>query len=85
MLYAIASAGSQRRVWWVHGARDGRHHSFKEEAVRLVGKLSAGRAHVVYSRPGAEDALGAGCDEAGHVDVALLARLGVSPDSDFYL
>jgi len=85
MLYALASAGSQRRVWWVHGTRDGRHHSFKEEAVRLVGALSAGCVHVVYSRPGAEDALGAACDETGHVDVAMLARLGVSPDSDFYL
>jgi ferredoxin-NADP reductase len=85
MLYALASARSQRRVWWVHGTRDGRHHSFKEEAARLVRQLSAGRVHVVYSRPGAEDALGEGCDETGHVDVAMLARLGVAPDSDFYL
>jgi ferredoxin-NADP reductase len=85
MLHALASARSPREVWWVHGARDGRHHSFNSEAAGLIGALPVGRAHVVYSRPRREDVIGAGYDEAGHVNVEMLSRLGISRDADFYL
>jgi len=39
----------------------------------------------VYSRPVATDQLGTDFDAAGHIDTALLKKLGVSPNSDFYL
>jgi ferredoxin-NADP reductase len=85
MLHQLASAGSPRKVWWLHGARDGRHHPFRIETAALVGALPAGRSHVVYSRPDAEDLADKACDEVGHLDVDVLTRLGVSPQSDFYL
>src|SRR5262249_13305365 len=34
MLHALATARSTRRVWWLHGARDRRHHPFVEEVRR---------------------------------------------------
>ena len=39
----------------------------------------------VYSRPAAIDQIGADFDAPGHIDVALLERIGVSQGSDFYL
>ena len=85
MLHQLASAGSSRKVWWLHGARDGRHHPFRVETAALVGALPAGRSHVVYSRPDPEDLADKAFDEVGHLDVDVLTRLGVSPQSDFYL
>jgi ferredoxin len=38
----------------------------------------------VYSRPGASDQVGADFDAPGHIDAALLERIGVSRDSEFY-
>jgi ferredoxin len=39
----------------------------------------------VYSRPAAIDQAGADFDASGHIDAALLERIGVSRNSDFYL
>jgi ferredoxin len=39
----------------------------------------------VYSRPAAIDQVGADFDAPGHIDTALLERIGVSQGSDFYL
>jgi ferredoxin-NADP reductase len=85
MLHRLANAASTRKVWWLHGARDGRHHPFRAEAAVLIGALPAARSHVVYSRPDPEDLARKACDEVGHLDVGVLTRLGVPPQSDFYL
>ena len=39
----------------------------------------------MYSRPAATDQVGADFDAPGHIDTALLERIGVSQGSDFYL
>jgi hypothetical protein len=39
----------------------------------------------VYSKPAAIDQAGVDFDAAGHIDRALLERIGVSQGSDFYL
>jgi ferredoxin-NADP reductase len=39
----------------------------------------------VYSRPAASDQVGADFDAPGHIDTALLRKVGVSQGSDFYL
>jgi ferredoxin-NADP reductase/MOSC domain-containing protein YiiM len=85
MLGALARAGSERPVWWVHGARSGAEHSFAAEARELVSRLPAGRSHVRYSRPGPEDHEGVDFDQAGRLDLDALLALGVPADADFYL
>jgi ferredoxin-NADP reductase len=85
MLHALAAERTQRQVWWVHGARNGLEHPFAQESRSLVKELSRGRSFVAYSRPSTADKLEVDFDGSGHVDADLLRRIGVSPDSDFYL
>jgi len=85
MLHALAAGKSQREIWWIYGAPNRVDHPFAEESRSLLKQLSRGREYIVYSRPAAIDQLGADFDATGHIDTALLARIGVSRDSDFYL
>ena len=85
MLHALAVGPSARRVWWLHGARNGNEHPFAEEARRLIGNLPNCRSYVQYSQPRREDQPGVHFDAVGHLKVALLERLGVGRDADFYL
>ncbi|HUN88601.1 MAG TPA: MOSC and FAD-binding oxidoreductase domain-containing protein [Terriglobales bacterium] len=85
MLHALAAESSQQEIWWIYGARNRRDHPFAEESRSLLKQLSRGRAYIVYSRPSATDKMGADFDAPGHIDTALLERIGVSQASDFYL
>jgi ferredoxin-NADP reductase/MOSC domain-containing protein YiiM len=85
MLHALASEGSQREVWWIHGTRNRVEHLFAEESRFLLKQMSRGRSYIVYSRPAATDQQQMDFDGSGHVDTDLLRRIGVSLDSDFYL
>ncbi len=85
MLHALAAERSPREVWWIYGARNGADHPFADESRSLLKQLSRGRGYIVYSRPGAIDQVGTDFDAPGHIDTALLVRIGVSQESDFYL
>jgi ferredoxin-NADP reductase/MOSC domain-containing protein YiiM len=85
MLHSLAAERSQREIWWIYGARNSVDHPFAEESRSLVKQLSRGRGYIVYSRPAAIDRVGAGFDAPGHIDTALLEKIGVSQGSDFYL
>jgi ferredoxin-NADP reductase/MOSC domain-containing protein YiiM len=85
MLHELAAERSQREIRWIYGARNSADHPFAEESRSLLKQLSRGRGYIVYSRPGAIDEVGADFDAPGHIDTALLKRIGVSQDSDFYL
>ena len=85
MLHTLAAERSQREIWWIYGARNGVDHPFAEESRSLLKQLSRGRGYIVYSRPAAIDQVGADFDAPGHIDTALLERIGVSRNSDFYL
>jgi ferredoxin-NADP reductase len=85
MLHALAAEKSQREIWWIYGARNSVDHPFAEESRLLLKQLSRGRGYIVYSRPAATDHVGADFDAPGHVDAALLEKIGVSQGSDFYL
>jgi ferredoxin-NADP reductase len=39
----------------------------------------------MYSRPRPTDRLGSDFDASGHIDVAVIEKLGVPRDADFYL
>jgi ferredoxin-NADP reductase len=85
MLHTLAAERSQREVWWIYGARNRVDHPFAEESRSLLKQLSRGRGYIVYSRPAAIDRVGTDFDAPGHIDTALLGRIGVSQGSDFYL
>jgi ferredoxin-NADP reductase/MOSC domain-containing protein YiiM len=85
MLHSLAAEKSQREIWWIYGARNRVDHPFAEESRSLLKQLSRGRGYIVYSRPAATDQVGAEFDASGHIDIALLQRIGVSQSSDFYL
>ncbi len=85
MLHTLAAERSQREIWWIYGARNRVEHPFAEESRSLLKQLSRGRGYIVYSRPAASDQVGADFDAPGHIDTALLEKIGVPQGSDFYL
>ena len=85
MLHALAAAGSQREVLWLHGARDGQHHPFAAEVRRLMLALARGRGFVCFSRPGADDAVTKNFDAAGRVSQSTFDDARVPRDADVYL
>ncbi len=71
-----------RDVWFVHAARNARHHLFGEEALRIARDASTNvRLFTAYSRPESDDA----CDHFGRVDAPTLASLVPVADADFYI
>ena len=85
MLHALAAERSQRQVWWIYAARNRANHPFAEESRSLVKRLQNGRRYILYSRPAATDEMGPSFDLQGHIEVALLKKLNVPRNSDFYL
>ena len=85
MLHALAANRSTRQIFWLHSARDRQHHPFASEARSLIGKLPNARAHVCYSRPGADDKLGEHFDRAGHLSRSDFDEIGIPRDADVYL
>jgi ferredoxin-NADP reductase/MOSC domain-containing protein YiiM/ferredoxin len=85
MLHALAEEHSDREIWWLHGARNRRDHSFAAESRALLASLPNVRTHVCYSRPGADDLPGRDFDSAGRLSGALLAELGPPRDAEAYL
>jgi ferredoxin-NADP reductase/MOSC domain-containing protein YiiM len=85
MLHTLAAERSQQAIWWIYGARNRVEHPFAEESRSLLKQLSRGRGYIVYSRPATTDRVGEDFDAPGHIDTALLERIGVLQGSDFYL
>jgi len=85
MLHTLAAERSQRELWWIYGTRNRLDHPFAEESRSLLKQLPRGRGYIVYSRPAATDQPQRDFDAPGHIDTALLERIGVSQGSDFYL
>ena len=80
MLHALAAAHDARPVWWIHGARNGAEHAFRDEVDALLASLGDAHRRVAYSRPAADDH---GYDLTGRVDLAALD--GVPVDADYYV
>jgi ferredoxin-NADP reductase/MOSC domain-containing protein YiiM/ferredoxin len=85
MLQALAEAHSGREIWWLHGARSGREHSFGAESRSLLGSLPHVRARVYYSRPGPDDVEGRDFDSKGRLTGTLVAELEPPRSAEAYL
>jgi ferredoxin-NADP reductase/MOSC domain-containing protein YiiM/ferredoxin len=85
MLHALEQEHSDREIWWLHGTRSSRDHSFAAETRALFGSLPNVRAQVYYSRPGPNDLEGRDFDGAGHLTASMLAELEPPRDAEAYL
>jgi len=85
MLQALALERSEREVWWLYGARNGREHPFAAEVQALLDALPNTRRHVYYSRPGPGDVEGRAFDATGRLTGADLAELAPPVDAQAYL
>lgn len=77
--------GCSRRVWFVHGARNGREHAFARHVRGLAENWPRLRVHFRYSRPLDSDLEGRDYDSVGHIDIDLLRSLLPLDDYEFYL
>jgi ferredoxin-NADP reductase/MOSC domain-containing protein YiiM/ferredoxin len=85
MLQALAQERSDREIWWLHAARNGREHSFAAEARGLLASLPNVRAHVYYSHPAPNDLEGRDYDSAGRLTASLFAELKLPSDAEAYI
>ncbi len=85
MLYDLAEENSSRPVWFIHGARDGKHHPFANEVRGLARRKQNICLHIRYSRPVEEDKAGKDYDSVGRVDISLLRDLVDRSDAHYYL
>jgi len=85
MLQALADEHSTREIWWLHGARNRREHSFAAEARTLLASLPNVHTHVYYSHPAPNDLEGRDFDSAGRLTASVLAELEPPHDAEAYL
>jgi uncharacterized protein len=70
MAKACSRLNPDRPIWFLHGARDGAYHAFREEVVAIAQQHPNLRVHFRYSRPRAEDA--DRYHSTGYVDTTML-------------
>jgi ferredoxin-NADP reductase len=85
MLHVLAAAHSARRVWWVHGARNGAEHSFAQEVDGLLARLPDAHRVICYSTPGPGDRAGDDFDMTGRLTAQVLDHRNVPTDADLPL
>jgi nitric oxide dioxygenase len=85
MLKTLAFHRMKSPVYFIHAARNSRHHAFANEVRRLSIKCPSFRTHFVYDSPLSEDVLHSRCDSTGFVDEELLAELLPTIDSEVFL
>ncbi len=85
ILQSVTMESAERPLWFVHGARNGRHHPLAGEVRDLASKRTDINVHVAYSQPGTDDVIGIDYDSEGRVDGALLARLVNNVDAHYFL
>jgi ferredoxin-NADP reductase len=85
MLNALAEQHSDREIWWLHGARSSREHSFAAEARALLASLPNVHPRVYYSRPDPSDREGRDFEGAERLTSSLLAELEPPRDAEAYV
>jgi ferredoxin-NADP reductase/MOSC domain-containing protein YiiM len=73
MLHALADAGSEREIRWLHTTRDADSSAFGQEVSDLIAELPHARAQVVYT------------SSAGRLDGRAIAALGLPPNAAVYM
>lgn len=71
-----------RLIWFLHGARDGSFHAFREEVSAIAAQNPNLTVHYAYSRPRQDDA--GHYHSKGYVDTALVQSL-VMQEAEYFL
>jgi uncharacterized protein len=82
MAKACSRLNPNRPIWFLHGARDGQYHAFRDEVQTLARQNPNLQIHFAYSRPRPEDE--GQFHSTGYVDIALIQTL-VSQEAEFFL
>ena len=83
MLHALVRTG--RKVFWIHGARDGSHLSFRDEVGALLASSADSERLTAFSQPAQTDVRGRDYDVRGRLDLNALASLAIPPTAEYYL
>ncbi len=81
MAKAVTRLNPSRPVWFVHGAREGRFHAFRDEVRELAEQNPNLKLHFAYSRPSAIDTEH---HSTGYVDADLIQSLAPA-NAEYFL
>ncbi|MEH2023810.1 FAD-binding oxidoreductase [Nostoc sp.] len=82
MVKACTLVNPTHPIWFVHGARDGNFHAFRDEVTELAGQNPNLNVHFRYSRSTPEDT--GKYQSVGYVDAALIQEL-VRQEAEYFL
>ena len=85
MLEHLVNTDDRRPTCFIHGTRNGRLHTFREDLRRLTANRPWITSHVCYSRPSKEDAMQHRFDSVGRVDLTLVLALNLPTDTHYFL
>jgi ferredoxin-NADP reductase len=85
MLRHLATCPLGRQVWYVHVARDGRHHAFDMQVRALTDNSRLLHRYVKYSQPSPADRLGSQYNATGRLKISELEELVPGLNADFYI
>ena len=84
-LHAEAARPGDRRVWFVHGARDGARHALAREVRALVASSPKLSLRVAYSAPRDGDVEGRDFDWRGRITPERILKLVAAEDAQYLL
>jgi ferredoxin-NADP reductase/MOSC domain-containing protein YiiM len=84
MLHALEGTGSNRDIWWLHGARQANQDAMAAEARTLLDSFPRVHEHVYYSAAPADETLPVPA-HAGRLTGERLAQLGIPADAEAYI
>lgn len=82
MAKAATRRNQNRPLWFIHGARDGRFHAFRDEVLAIAQQNPNLTLHFAYSRPREEDQ--GYYHSTGYVDIDLIQSL-VHQEAEYFL
>ena len=85
MLHQAVAEQGDRPIWFVHGARNGRHHALRDEVDYLVSTNRNAARHVYYSTPDEKDLIGQDYDVEGRVTSEALLALNAGKDAIYMM
>jgi nitric oxide dioxygenase len=85
MLEAVAATPSQRPVWWVHGALNGRVHAMRNHVRDLAARSPSVKATTFYAEPLDSDTPGGTFDIRGQISTRWLSQNTPIDSATYYL
>ncbi len=85
MLHSTLSDAVPRRIWFVHGSRNGNEHALQSEVTQLIAKHPYAQQKRFYSRPLESDILGKDYDKHGRITAQDVLNLNSGPDTQYLL